>query len=93
LFPFLRPVFTSLRLAQQQQSPVWINQAKMENAAATHIRANMVVPMVAPMLSSATPLMTFRKMMNMTVAITVATVVKSADKKVKKATPKDHQRE
>ncbi len=57
------------------------------------MNANIFVPMVAPILTSAAaPLITFRKIINMAVAMTEAAVVKSADKKVKMAMGRVSQR-
>jgi hypothetical protein len=65
----------------------------MAKALATHMNANMVMPTLAPILSSLTPLMTLRKMMNMTVAMTDAAVTKRALRKARTAMRKVHQRE
>jgi hypothetical protein len=92
-FPLFLPVLTSRRLAQQQHNPVCTNQANIANALATHMNANMVVPTLAPMLISLTPLMTFRKMMNMAVAMMEAAVTKRALRKARMAMPRVHQRE
>lgn len=56
------------------------------NAVAIHINANILAPIVAPMLiSAAAPKITFLKIINMTVAMTVATVVVKAAMKAKTA--------
>jgi hypothetical protein len=73
--------------------PIWNNHAKIANALATHMNANMVVPISAPMFSSATLPMTFRKIMNMTVAMTDAAVTKRALRNMRKEIGKVHQRE
>lgn len=64
----------------------------MEKALATHMNANIDLPMSAEILSSATDPMTLRKMMNMTVAMIEATVQKSALRKVRMAIGKPSQR-
>jgi hypothetical protein len=61
-------------------------------ALATHMNANIVTPISAPMFSSDTPLIVLRKMMNMTVARTEATVTKSALRKARMATGSASQR-
>jgi len=64
----------------------------MANALATHMKANMVTPISALMLSSLTELMVFLKMTNMTVAMTEAAVMTRALKKARIATGKVSQR-
>lgn len=65
----------------------------MEKAEATHIKANILFPIAAPILTSATLPMTFRNMTNMTVAIMEAVVVNRAVRKVNIAIGKAAQRE
>ncbi|KAK4996187.1 hypothetical protein LTR28_000271, partial [Elasticomyces elasticus] len=84
LLPLFLPVFTSRRLAQQQQRAIWITEAIMLAPLAIHMKTNIFVPRVAPMLRSATEVNALRMMMNMTVAMTLAPVVQSAATKVKK---------
>lgn len=93
LLPVFFPFLTSLLLAQQQQRLVWINQARMEVAAAIHMNANILVPRLAPMLSSETEVNAFCIMMNITVAMTVATVMNRAAKKVNMPVNRVSQRE
>jgi len=50
----------------------------IENAEAIHIKANICSPIRAPKFISPTPVATFRKITNMTVASTVAIVVARA---------------
>lgn len=57
------------------------------------MNANILVPSSPPMLSSSTEVKAFCMMMNMTVAMTVATVVKRAAKKVKIPVKRVSQRE
>ena len=90
--PVFFPLLTSLRLAQQQHWPRVINQAKIELAAAIHMKANICVPMWPSMLSWSTEVMAFCMMMNRTVAMTVATVVKRAARKVRMVTRRPSQR-
>lgn len=70
-----------------------MSQAKIAVADAIHMNTNISVPSMAPILSSATEVKALRMMMNMTVATTVATVMKRAARKVKIMTRKAHQRE
>ena len=85
---------TSLRLAQQQHRPIWINHAIMLNELAIHMNANILAPRFAPIFISAAALsMTFLKIMNMIVAITVATVVVKAEMKAKMAIGRVNRRE
>jgi hypothetical protein len=93
LLPVFLPFLTSLLLAQQQHRLVWINQARIDVPAAIHMNTNILMPSVAPMLSCSTEVVAFCMMMNMTVAMTVATVVKSAAKKVKMPVNRVSQRE
>ena len=73
--------------------PIWNNHAKIANALATHMNANIVLPILAPMFSSATLPITFRKMTNMTVAMTDAAVTKRALRNMRMEIGKVHQRE
>lgn len=57
------------------------------------MNANILVPNEPPILSSSTEVKAFCMMMNMTVAMTVATVVKRAAKKVKIPVKRVSQRE
>ena len=57
------------------------------------MNANILVPSSPPMLSSSTEVKAFCMMMNMTVAITAATVVNRAAKKVKMPVNRVSQRE
>jgi len=93
LLPLFFPLLTSLLLAQQQHSPIWIRNAKMAQPLAIHIKTNISMPRLAPMLSWVTEPKAFLMMMNMTVASTVATVTHSAARKVKMAMTKAAQRE
>jgi hypothetical protein len=81
--PVFFPFLISLRLAQQQHWPRVINQAKIEDAAAIHMKANICFPMRPSMLSCSTDVMAFCMIMKRTVAMTVATVVKRAARKVR----------
>lgn len=93
LLPVFFPFLTSLLLAQQQQRLVWINQASIEVPAAIHMNANILPPRLAPIFSSETDVNAFCIMMNITVAMTVATVMKRAAKKVKMPVNRVSQRE
>lgn len=64
----------------------------MAKALATHMKANKVTPISAEMFSSATPPIVLRKIMNMTVAMTEATVTNSALRKARIATARVSQR-
>jgi len=72
--------------------PVWNSQAKMANALATHIKANMVSPMLALMFSSLTLLIVFLKIMNMTVAMMEATAQRRALMKLRMERANVHHR-
>lgn len=73
----------SLLLAQQQHSPIWMRAATMEKPVAIHMKANISAPSDAPMFTSWTDVKALRMMMNITVAMTVATVIRRAAMKVK----------
>lgn len=60
---------------------------------AIHMNTNISTPMAAPMLSSVTDVKAFCMMMNRMVAMTEATVMKRAARKVKRPTPNAAQRE
>ena len=64
----------------------------MVNALAIHMKAKSVVPISAPIFSSATPVIVLRKMMNMTVAMMVAAVTMRALRKARMATRRASQR-
>lgn len=71
-----------------------MKQATRLNEVAIHIKANILAPSVAPMLiSAAAPAITFLKITNMTVAMTVATVVVRAEMKAKRAMGRVNSRE
>lgn len=93
LLPSFLPVLTSLLLAQQQHKHSWMSQAMIDEPAAIHMKANIFVPISAPMLSSVTEVAAFCTMTQTAVAMTVATVVKRAARKVKNMTAKAAQRE
>lgn len=65
----------------------------MAKALAVHMKPNRYPPILALMLSSATLLMTFRKITNMTVAMMDAAVTKRALRNVKMAIGRASQRE
>ena len=84
--PLLRPLFTSLLLAQQQHSPIITNHPTIAQALAIHMNTNISIPIVATILTDASArLITFLKIRNMTVAMMEAAVVNKADRKVKMA--------
>jgi len=68
-------------------------KAMMLVPAAIHINTNICIPNDAPMLIAATDVIAFFMMMNSAVASTVATVVKSAPRKVTIAMGRVAQRE
>lgn len=70
-----------------------INHAKIEKAAAIHMNANISLPIDASMLRSVSLLNTFLMMMKRTVAMTAATVMINALRKVKMASGNVAQRE
>ena len=82
LLPFFFPFFTSLRLAQQQRRHNCIMNANSENAAAIHMNTNILIPILALMLSSPTLTAAILRIMKMAVARIVAMVVQSAAKNV-----------
>jgi hypothetical protein len=82
LFPFLFPVLTSLLLAQQHDRHKWITNPMILKLVPIHINTNISVPRLPPICSPAWDVMTFRKIMNMTVAMMVAAAVRRAAMKV-----------
>jgi hypothetical protein len=90
--PVFLPFLISLLVAQQQHWPSVIRKARIDVAAAIHMNANICVPIAPSMLSCSTDVTAFCMMMKSTVAITVATVVKSAARKVKIVTSRPTQR-
>ncbi len=60
-----------------------MTKAKIAKALPTHINAYIVVPTSAPMLTSVYDCRTFRIMINITVAMTLAAVMNKAARKVK----------
>jgi len=88
--PFLRPVLTSRLLAQQQLRERCTNHPKMLKALATHMNANISVPILAPIFNPDWDVATFLKMIDMTVPIMVAAVVRRAAMNVQIANGKDH---
>jgi hypothetical protein len=93
LLPFLRPVATSRRLAQQHISPKCIKKPKILNAAPTHMKPNIWFPSEAPIFKPAWLVIVFRKITNITVAMAVAIAVSRAAIKVQKTMARLHQRE
>lgn len=65
----------------------------MANALAVHMKPNKYDPILALMFISATPAITLRKMTNMTVAMTDATVTNMALSSARMAIGRVHQRE
>jgi hypothetical protein len=66
---------------------------RMLKAAAIHINTNIFVPIDAPMFNPAWLVMTFLKIMNITVAIIVAVTVRRAAMNVQIAIANDHHRD
>jgi hypothetical protein len=91
--PLFLPMRTSRRLAQQQHSPICTSHAKIANALAVHMKPKRYEPILALMFNSWTPLITFRNMTNMTVAMTDAAVAKRALRNARMAMGKVHHRE
>lgn len=83
LLPRFLPLLTSLREAQQQVRHSVISHAMIAKPDAIHMKANICVPRLALMFSSVTDVMASFMMMNIAVAIIVATVVQSAPRKVR----------
>jgi len=93
LTPFAFPILTSLRLVQQQVKQSCMQKASNAPALATHMKANIVVPIVAPMLTSVIAVSnSFRMMMNIAVAITLAAHTTIAFSAVRSITRKATQR-
>jgi hypothetical protein len=91
--PFLLPRLTSLRETQQQHKHSWIKKASNAAALATHMKANILVPIVAPILTSVTEFSkAFCMMMNMTVATTEAAMIQIASNAVRSMTTNAVQR-
>jgi len=81
--PRFLPLLTSLREAQQQVKQSVISHAMIAKPDAIHMNTNIRIPRLASIFSCVTDVMAFFMMMNITVAMTVATVVQSAPKKVR----------
>ena len=64
MLPLFLPVLTSLRLAQQQQRLSCMIQAKIAEAAAIHMKANISTPIAALIFSCWTCVMAFCIIMN-----------------------------
>ena len=77
--PTFLPFLTSRLDAQQQHKPICTIHPRSVQADAIHMNVNIWIPIVGTILTvSSAPCTTFLKIRNMTVAITVATVVNRA---------------
>jgi len=93
LLPFFFPFLTSRLLAQQQRRHNWMMNARTEKPAAIHMKMNILTPILAFRFNSCTLSAAILRIMKMTVARMVATVVQRAARKVRGAIARLAQRE